>query len=191
MSNFSDYKPHGVSSHPQPERFTIRPAAISDVPELALIKSSREGTDLNSCARGFAEEISRNGNSYLLLTASIGTKIAAFGRAGFFQRPESISQNTAPEGWYLLGVIVLKDFRRCGIAFELTRSRLLWIADHSKVAYYFASAMNLATIHLHNHFGFSEITRDFTFPGVTFTGGTGILFRAELNEKRIQNCARS
>jgi len=182
--------PGRAYSAPLPERFTISPAAISDIPELALIKSSREGTDLNACAMGFAEEISRNGHSHLLLTASIGSKTTAFGRAGFFQRPENFSQNTAPEGWYLLGVIVSPDFRRCGIAFELTRFRLLWIANQSKTAYYFASATNRATIDLHDHFGFSELTRDFTYPGVTFTGGTGILFRAELNEKWIQNCAR-
>ena len=37
------------------------------------------------------------------------------------------------------------------------------------------------SIDLHTPFGFTEVRRDFRFPGVTFSGGgTGVLFRAPL-----------
>ena len=46
-----------------------------------------------------------------------------------------------------------------------------------------ANARNTASIELHERFGFEEITRRFSFPGLTFKGGEGILFRLRLNEK--------
>ena len=47
-------------------------------------------------------------------------------------------------------------------------------------AYYVASAQNRVTIELHRQLGFVEVTRDFSFPNVTFTGGVGILFEVDL-----------
>jgi hypothetical protein len=44
--------------------------------------------------------------------------------------------------------------------------------------WYFTSAINSASIAMHARLGFTEVTRDFEFPGVTFTSGQGILFRA-------------
>jgi len=37
---------------------------------------------------------------------------------------------------------------------------------------------NAASLLLHYRLGFREVTRDFTYPGVTFTGGVGVLCRA-------------
>jgi len=57
---------------------------------------------------------------------------------------------------------------------------LNWIAQRDRYAYYFANAQNRVSIELHEQFGFMELTQDFTYPGVTFEGGIGILFRVEL-----------
>ncbi len=43
------------------------------------------------------------------------------------------------------------------------------------------NARNTASIELHERFGFEEITRRFSFPGLTFKGGEGILFRLRLH----------
>ena len=58
-----------------------------------------------------------------------------------------------PEGWYLVGVIVSPQYRRRGVATELIRQRLLLISYMADEAYYFANALNLVTIELHERFG--------------------------------------
>ncbi len=77
-------------------------------------------------------------------------------------------------------MIVDPAHRRRGIAAELTRRRLKWIAERAGEAFYFANARNQVSIDLHARFGFVELTRDFAYPGATFAGGAGILFRADL-----------
>ena len=53
-----------------------------------------------------------------------------------------------------------------------------WLAERADQAYYFANSSNRASIALHALFGFEELTHDFWYPDVSFTGGEGILFRA-------------
>ena len=85
-----------------------------------------------------------------------------------------------PPGWYLVGVIIGPAYRRRGVASELTRVRLAWIAQRARQAYYFANSVNRATIDLHARLGFRQVCRDFTFPNARFSGGVGVLFRIEL-----------
>jgi ribosomal protein S18 acetylase RimI-like enzyme len=112
----------------------------------------------------------------LLLAASQEGRIVGFGRAGHHLPPADSPPDAAPSGWYLLGVIVAPEFRRRGMAFELTRARLAWTAPRCETAYYFVNARNRASIDLHARFGFVERTRRFSFPGVAFQGGVGVLF---------------
>jgi GNAT superfamily N-acetyltransferase len=114
----------------------------------------------------------------LLLVGEQAGELAGYGVAGAFEPAAGAPRNHAPEGWYLLGLVVRPDRRRLGVGAQLTRSRLVWIYERAPQAYYFANRLNLATIALHARFGFQELTRDFWYPGVTFTGGHGILFRA-------------
>jgi hypothetical protein len=60
------------------------------------------------------------------------------------------------------------------------RARLRWISERADAAWFFANIRNTGSIELHHRFGFEEITRDFSFPGLAFQGGEGILFRARL-----------
>jgi len=64
---------------------------------------------------------------------------------------------------------------------RLTRDRLDWIAARSREAYYFANERNRATIDLHAPFGFVEVARDIRSPGLTFSGGVGLLLRSDLS----------
>jgi GNAT superfamily N-acetyltransferase len=115
-----------------------------------------------------------------LLVADVGGELAAFARAGRWEPPGDSPDGTAPAGWYLFGVVVRDRWRRLGIGIELTRQRLAWIGDRAEAAYYFANARNVTSIDLHRKLGFDEVTRDFTFPGASFEGGAGILFRVDL-----------
>lgn len=114
---------------------------------------------------------------------SIGEKrgaIIAYGRARLFLPTSDAPRDAAPRGYYLTGLFVRPDHRRRGIGTALTQSRLAWIAEHEDEAWYFANAHNRGSIELHHRLGFREVTRTFSFPGVAFQGGQGILFRAEL-----------
>jgi ribosomal protein S18 acetylase RimI-like enzyme len=107
--------------------------------------------------------------------------VAGFGRIRFL-RPalEDAAPHPAPDGWYLAGLIVAPERRRQGIGAALTRERLAWIAERADEAFYFASASNRASIALHRRFGFVEVTRTFSVPGVRFERGDGVLFRLSL-----------
>lgn len=86
----------------------------------------------------------------------------------------------APSGHYLGGVTVKPSWRRRGIAVALTDARLRWIADRADEAYYVVNATNLASIDLHQRWGFVEVARGPDFAGVSFEGGVGLLMRADV-----------
>ncbi|MBB5978023.1 GNAT family N-acetyltransferase [Kribbella solani] len=90
---------------------------------------------------------------------------------------------TAPSGYYLIGLIVAPNWRRHGIGDELTKDRLRWIAARAGAAYTFVNVGNGAILDLHQRFRFTELTRDFTFPGAPLQPGTCVLLRADLTDQ--------
>ena len=85
---------------------------------------------------------------------------------------------TAPAGHYLAGITVLPDFRRRGLAQELTEARLQWIWQQAGDAWYVVNARNQASLALHRKWGFREVARGPGFHTVTFDGGEGVLLSA-------------
>ncbi len=159
----------------------IRKADMKDAKQLSEIRLEREGGELESHLAKFKKELSKNDEDKLLLfVAEIGNNIVGFGRARYFTPPPDPPVNIAPEGWYLMGVIVRKAFRRKGIAKALTLRRLKWLSERASKAYYFTIVGNQASIDLHKPFGFVEITRDFIYPGIATESGRGILFGIDL-----------
>jgi ribosomal protein S18 acetylase RimI-like enzyme len=152
------------------------------VAELGEIEAAREGGE----AAEYASKLERAITSWsatgqgLILVAEHGDRLVALAKARHFTPPDDAPANRAPRGWYLSGVIVVPEYRRRGIARRLTWARLDWIRERDRWAFYFANARNRVSIELHREFGFVELTRDFTYPGATFEGGIGVLFRVEL-----------
>lgn len=173
---FEPYERRPTSLLP-PLVVSIREATAGDAAVLGPIAQERHGGELEPHVRTFERQIKRavHDNDLLILVAEADGEIIAFGRAGFhhWRTPED---KGVPEGWYLLGVVVRPAYRRRGVARELTRRRLEWLDAKCNSVYYFANAQNRASIELHEAFGFREVTRDFSYPGVEFTGGEGILF---------------
>ncbi len=188
MTMFAEYLPRPAGSPPMetPKDLRIRAAEDSDAQALAEIAAARSGGTADSLLPGFALEIGRlgEGSESMLwvaeATGAAGRERAGFGRVGYFRPPPDSPARTAPEGWYLGGVIVAARWRRRGIGLTLTRHRLAWIAERSDRAFYFANARNQASIDLHARLGFREVTRDFAHPNAVFEGGVGILFRVDL-----------
>jgi GNAT superfamily N-acetyltransferase len=148
---------------------------------LAIIRFNREGGDLTELTAGFENEIKNsNPREHHLIVAEHDGKVIGYARSSYFRHPEETSSNICPEGWYLTGVIVLAKYRRKGVAYQLTKKRLEWIAERADTAYYFANAKNKVSFDLHAKFGFEEVTRDFSYPGVEFEGGEGVLYKVGL-----------
>lgn len=179
MSEFADYRPGGERTPPYSaaDGLVIRPAGHPDLPGVAAIAAEREGEPLEKWVAAFerTHDESLAGRS-LLLVATLRDRVVGYGKTRDFTPPANSPLNAAPAGWYLTGVVIHPEHRRRGLGLELTLARLTWIRQRSGTAYYFANARNQVSIDLHRTAGFVELTRDFSFPGAEFEGGTGILF---------------
>lgn len=184
MSLFEDYTPgkHTGKNEPFPAGLIIRPAKREDSNQLAELTYNREGGELARIESKFKSEIANteSANDGLLLVAELNSEVVGFARVKYFKPSSSAPPNICPEGWYLTGVIIAPEYRRQGIALALTQARLDWIAKRAGQAYYFANAQNRVSIELHERFGFVELTRDFVYPDMEFSGGEGILFIVKL-----------
>jgi MYXO-CTERM domain-containing protein len=154
----------------------VRPARADDLaPHLALALSERaEGV---AVARPrFERDLEQN--ERCLFVATVGGVFAGYGRVARFEPPDDAPANVAPAGLYLLGALVARRFRRRGVGRALTQARMAWALERADTIWYFANARNEASLRMHEHLGFVEVTRDFWFPRVRFDGGVGVLFRS-------------
>ena len=163
---------------------TIRPAQMCDVGALGRISADREGGDSREHSAGFrrALEDEAAGRSFVILVAEFDGEIIGFGKARYLDKERGTGVGASPRGWYLTGVVVEPRFRRQGVGSRLTGERLRWIAQRSSSAYYFSNARNRVSIELHRGFGFVEVARSAEFAGVSFVGGQGVLYRADLTQ---------
>jgi len=163
MNLFADFQVKNVDLPPLDAStgLKIREAEEGDLGALAQIAAEREGTTQNIKRRQFEKQLfqQQGAGDFMILVAEVKREIVGFGKCGFFTPPDGAPANVAPEGWYLMGVIVIPAFRRRRVASQLTRARLGWLARHASKAYYFASALNRVSIELHQTFGFVEVTR--------------------------------
>lgn len=180
VGRFADYSPRG-GADPRPALpadLRIRPVEFRDLSSVALLAAEREGGDVATHRSALEREFARTreGDDLAIWVAELDGRVVAYARTVRFAPPSDAPRDTAPEGWYLMGVVVSPGSRRRGIAEALTRARLDWLAARTDVVRYVANARNAPTIDLHARLGFREVTRRFTLPGVTFDGGVGILF---------------
>jgi len=153
----------------------IRRAVATDIEDcLALAARDVE------LPTGLADDLSALDR--LLVVAEDAGRIICYGRAMHFRRAADAPADSVPTGYYLVGLVVDASCRRSGVGSELTRARLAWISGRATEAWYFANARNTASIALHVHLGFREVTREFSFPGLSFDGSEGILYRASLTD---------
>ena len=94
------------------------------------------------------------------------------------------SDGPAGRGHYLAGVTVDPAERRRGVGLALTRARLDWIWKRADVAWYFVNAQNTVSIALHESLGFELVGGSAGVHGGEFTGGLGLIFRADRPRER-------
>lgn len=164
---------------PLPAGFVLRAAVDDDLDAIARLTAQRNATALDQCLEGTKRQYDRDtelGN--LTAVAEVEGNVVGFGRCRRVDHAAD-GDGSVPAGWYLLGVIITPQMRRRGIGSEITRFRLEWARERASEVFYFANSLNLASIALHQKFGFTEVRRPFAFPGATFSGGgVGVLFRA-------------
>jgi ribosomal protein S18 acetylase RimI-like enzyme len=180
--SFAEYRPRDRGGE-TPENLVVRMATEADCATIVAIERERDAE--TNLERAFARcQVHVADDGVCLLVAEAGGETCGFARAAWFEPPEDAPADGAPAGWYLFGVIVRDRWRRRGIGALLTETRLAWIAERADEAYYFANALNRASLDLHERLGFRELTRSFTFPGASFQGGTGVLSRIDLGYRR-------
>jgi ribosomal protein S18 acetylase RimI-like enzyme len=169
-----------VTGSGNPAELIVRPATIADLPMAARLAVAERGGEHAQWRSRFAADLTDP--DACLLLAETGGQVTAYGRARRFDPPPDAPAGIAPAGYYLTGVLVAPGYRRRGIGEQLTRARMAWTAARATEIWFFANAANRASLLLHQRLGFREVTRDFTYPGVTFTGGVGVLCRAWLTD---------
>jgi ribosomal protein S18 acetylase RimI-like enzyme len=160
----------------------VRPADASDIEQcaaLAMLAAPERGLDAwrDALVRDLEDP------AHHLVVAERGGAIVGYGRTRLFEPGAEAPADTAPGGYYLAGVFVAPEQRRLGIATALTEARLEWIAERAAAAWFFANARNAASIELHRKLGFEQVGRGFSFPGLVFDGGEGVLFRSEVRRE--------
>ncbi len=178
MSLFAEYAPGGAA-RPRVEGLAIRFAEPADLDVVAALATARNGGSLEERRARISREL-RHRRRQRLFVAETADGVIGYAWVKRFRAAPDAPPGCAPDGWYLLGVVVDPAWRRRGVGTALTRARLDFIAHRASQAYYAANAGNRPSIDLHVQFGFTELSRDFVLPRVHFAGGKGVLFRAEL-----------
>ena len=178
---FADYAP---DAHGAPlDQVVVRPATLSDVPGCAALLALRDGA-ANTDWTPRLEFWLASGQQ--IFVAALKGEIIGYARLAW-QTPVANGGRNAPDGYYLSGIIVDPRYRRRGIGRALTEARCEWTRGRGEPTYFVVNAANRASMDLHRELGFRELTRDFDFPGVSFSGREGgVLFGAVPSRDRQQ-----
>ncbi|GAA1595584.1 GNAT family N-acetyltransferase [Kribbella karoonensis] len=175
MTGFAEYRP-GVARRAVDVQ--VRPAVNADLPACAELIVTRTGGSAE--ARRLRLEADLRDPDKYTVVAEVGGEIAGYALVLGHKISPADPPTTAPDGYYLIGLIVAPAWRRHGIGDLLTTERMRWVAERADEAYYFANLRNGPTLDLHQRFGFTEVTRDFTFPNAPLEPGSCVLLRARL-----------
>lgn len=154
MSYFSPYQPdaHGHAASVQ-----VREPTLDEVPVVADIWAEREGGDARAAApliRSEFHKIQEGALRRYVCVALIDDQVVGYGRCGYREAKDGL-----PEGWYLIGVIVIPSARRRGVGRALTDHRMAWLAAQGvRQVYYFTNKKNRASIALHTPHDFVEVS---------------------------------
>lgn len=170
--NFVNYEPDekSLGDALAPGQLVIRQAVVADIPRIVETneQSGQDSVGLLPLAAAISDE------SRLVVVACVEGVIVGWAKTHFWAQADEL----APAGHYLGGVSVKPEWRRRGIGIALTQARLAWIWERAAVACYVVNAANLASIDLHERWGFRTVETAAKFHTTEFLGGVGLLMRA-------------
>lgn len=153
-------------------KFRIARAKPADLEQIVTLFSRQNpSADQERIRSGLIKELGSDSDSLKLFVAHYEGEIIGFSRLDWLEAYDG------PAGWYLIGLVVSKDFRGRGVGLALTRARIQSVSGGEKI-YYFANAKNRVSIALHEQLGFEKIKDLPRFDKVEFEGGRGCLFCA-------------
>ncbi len=121
-------------------------------------------------------------SNYLLYVAELNSIAIAYTR--FFHSeglPREKIIYEAPEGWYAMGILVNRNFRRQGVAKFLAKKREEVLRQLGvKVVHSLVDGVNRTSLHMHEAFEFEKIAEAEGFLHIKFDSGSGALFRKNL-----------
>lgn len=168
------FAPFAPDAHGSSVDALVRPARTGDLTACATLSQRRNGGDVDAWFGRLAVDL-EDPEAHLVV-AEVDGHIAGHATARWLAFAADLARNVE-DGWYLTGLLVDPEHRRGGIGRRLVQARLDWLASRAVSVWYFAAATNPASIALHEPFGFTEVTRDFVVPGISFRGGEGVLCR--------------
>jgi ribosomal protein S18 acetylase RimI-like enzyme len=177
MKGFADYRPD-ESRRDADTPITIRGALSDDLEACAQLIVTRTGGSVADRRERLLDDLERP-DQYVVV-ACAGDEVIGYGGVIRHQVAPGMPADTAPSGYYLIGLIVAPQWRRHGIGDLLTAERLRWTAERADEVYTFTNLANGAILDLHQRFRFEEVTRNFTFPNAPLEPGTCALLRAPL-----------
>jgi ribosomal protein S18 acetylase RimI-like enzyme len=178
VTGFAEYQP-GVAR--QTVDVQVRPGELRDLDVCAELIVSRAGGSAAERRERLVADLA-DPEKYIAV-AVVGDEVVGYGGVIRHEVKPDDPPMTAPTGYYLIGLIVSPAWRRHGIGELLTRDRMRWTAERADAVYYFANQANGAILDLNKSFGFTEVTRDFSFPGAPLKPGTCVLLRAGLHDQ--------
>ena len=101
------------------------------------------------------------------VVALVDDVVVAYARTMPFEPDGASPADTAPGGYYFLGLVVAPAHRRRGLGRLLTEERLKWLTARGATAvYYYTERKNIASQQMHARLGFRELTSSFWFPAL-------------------------
>lgn len=186
MPWFEDFNPDKIEELPLPDGFLIRPARDSDADAITRLREEREEREYERLigeVNTLLEEY-RTVETTQVFIAECDEGVIGFAVMRYFIPADDAPANTAPEGWYLLGINVKKSHRRRGVGTELILARLRFIPEEFDRAYFFTNTKNFTSQAFHSKVGFTEIKEDIIFPN---RKPTTIYYEIDLSQLRRKN----
>ncbi len=170
-----------------PEGLEFKIAALEHVRELVEIMRERNPEiSYETMDKKIRREINLNENDpfYWLYVSILDGKVVALCR--FFHStgiPSEKKKYPSPEGWYGMGTLVAKGYRRQGIARFIFGERIKILKGlKADRLFSIVDRNNLASMRMHQKFGFREIALGKGFLHLSFEETEGVLFEVKVSD---------
>lgn len=170
---FAPFDP-APETRPAPVDAVIEAATPAALEALVALAVARDGSDPAARRRRFTALLEDAGA--VVRVARVGGEVVGYGLATRLEPPEG---PYVPAGWYLAGAVVDPSWRRRGIGAALVDARVEALRPRTRTVRAFVAAVNRASVALLRSRGFVVESEDAGVPGVTFTGGRGVLLRRD------------